>query len=300
MHRFSIEHLSDAAILQGMRSLRGRERAAAALLIAFIAEAETRKLFLSEACDSMVRYCERELGLSEDEALKRIHAGRVARRFPQAFEMLADGRLHMTGVNVLAPHLTEGNVDELLAASSGRSKTAIQQILAALPEAGAPRSRVGAPGPPGTRLCPGAGRRLSRRATARAGSRSHSAGASRSRSGATERARSHPSPRGGSLHGAARLEPSHRGRVAGVRGSAQSQDPGGASRGADRARDPPARARAAEAQVRGDATSGFATAPDHDGAPRAGARASRGSRARWRVLHVRPSDGTALWFTYAS
>jgi len=84
MGRFSTRHLADAVVLQGMKSIRGRERAATALLIAYIAEADERKLFLAEACDSMVAYCERELGFTDAEARKRVHAGRWARRFPQS------------------------------------------------------------------------------------------------------------------------------------------------------------------------------------------------------------------------
>jgi len=131
MLSFSIAKLSDAAVLQGMKSLRVRERSATALLVAYIAEAEERRLYLPQACDSMVTFCERELGLSEDEALKRIHAGRAARRFPEIFGMLADGRLSMSAVNVLAPHLTKANADDLLAAASRRSKPEIQRLLAA-------------------------------------------------------------------------------------------------------------------------------------------------------------------------
>jgi len=149
MHRFATAHLADAVVLRHLKSIRGRERSATAFLIAYIAEAEARRLFLPEACDSMVAFCERELGLSEDEALKRIHAGRVARRFPQVFEMLADGRLSMTSVNVLAPYLTESNADEFLASAAGRSKAEILRLLAArfpkpepLPLVIAPQERV--------------------------------------------------------------------------------------------------------------------------------------------------------------
>jgi len=131
MHRFSIEHLSDSAVLHGMKSLRERERSATALLIAYIAEAEQRRLFLPQACDSTVTFCERELGLSEDEALKRIRAGRVARRFPVVFEMLADGRLSMTTVNVLAPHPTAANASDVLECAAGKSEAEVQRLLAA-------------------------------------------------------------------------------------------------------------------------------------------------------------------------
>jgi len=130
MHRFSLQHLSDAAVREGMKGCRARERSATAILIAHIAEAEARKLYLDDACDSMATYCMRELHLGEDEAYRRIHAGRAARRFPQIFGMLEDGRLNLTAVNVLAPRLTEANVDELLTVAACKSKNQILELLA--------------------------------------------------------------------------------------------------------------------------------------------------------------------------
>jgi len=131
MHRFSLQHLSDAAIRAGMTSCRTRERSATAALVAHIAEAEARRLYLADACDSMATYCTRELGFTEDEAYKRIHAGRAALRFPEIFGMLDDGRLHLTGVNLLEPKLTEGNASELLGAACGKSVFEIRELLAA-------------------------------------------------------------------------------------------------------------------------------------------------------------------------
>jgi len=131
MHRFSLTHLSDAAVREGMKSCRARERSATAALVAHIAEAEGRRLYLEDACDSMATYCTRELGFSDDEAYKRIHAGRAATRFPEIFAMLEDGRLHLTGVNLLAPKLTEANAEDLLALASEKSVFEIRELLAA-------------------------------------------------------------------------------------------------------------------------------------------------------------------------
>ena len=64
-------------------------------------------------------------------ACRRIRAARAARRFPQIFEALADGRIHLTGISLLAPCLTEENATELLAASFHKTKREIQIVLAA-------------------------------------------------------------------------------------------------------------------------------------------------------------------------
>jgi hypothetical protein len=68
--------------------------------------------------------------MSEDVAYKRICAARAARRFPAIFDALADGRLHVSAVVMLAPHLTPGMADDLLAAAAHKSKAAIERLLA--------------------------------------------------------------------------------------------------------------------------------------------------------------------------
>jgi hypothetical protein len=63
-------------------------------------------------------------------ALKRIRAGRTAREFPAILEALADGRLHLSGVALLARHLKPHNVNDLLTAATHRTKAEIEQLIA--------------------------------------------------------------------------------------------------------------------------------------------------------------------------
>ena len=72
--------------------------------------------------------------MSEDAAFKRIRAARTARRFPAIFAAVADGRLHLSAVVMLAPHLTEDTVDELLTAAIHKSKSEIEELLAETPD----------------------------------------------------------------------------------------------------------------------------------------------------------------------
>jgi 5-methylcytosine-specific restriction endonuclease McrA len=75
-------------------------------------------------------YLVHELNRSDDAAAKRIHAARAAHRFPALFEALADGRLHLSAVVMLAPHLTEETAEELIAAATRKTKSEIEQLLA--------------------------------------------------------------------------------------------------------------------------------------------------------------------------
>src|SRR5262249_25277226 len=106
------------------------ERVSTAAFLAAIAEFDRRRLYAPAAHPSMFSYCVHQLGLSEDAAAKRIQAARAAQRFPTIFAALADGRLHLTSVNLLAPYLTEETAGELLVAASRKTKGEVLQLLA--------------------------------------------------------------------------------------------------------------------------------------------------------------------------
>jgi hypothetical protein len=77
----------------------------------------------------MFVYCTEVLHLSEAEAYLRIAVARAAREHPVLLQMLGDGRLHLSGIERLAPHLTESNRDELLARASHKSKRQIEELI---------------------------------------------------------------------------------------------------------------------------------------------------------------------------
>ncbi len=127
---YSLKHLPDQQLLDGLSGLVGANHRNTATLLAHLAEVEARALYLPAACASMHVYCVRVLHLSEDAAYKRIRAARAARRFPAIFTAVAEGRLHLAAVVLLAPHFTDDNVDELIAAASYRTKAQIEVLLA--------------------------------------------------------------------------------------------------------------------------------------------------------------------------
>ena len=130
MNRYSLTHVSDPALLRELRALVAQDRATTALLLAHLAEVDDRRLYAPAGHPSMFAWCVEELHLSEDEAFKRIRAARTARKFPTVFDLLADGRLHLTAVVMLTPYLTPQNSEELLAAATHQSKAGIERLLA--------------------------------------------------------------------------------------------------------------------------------------------------------------------------
>jgi 5-methylcytosine-specific restriction endonuclease McrA len=127
---YSLAHLSDHVLLRDLAALVARDRATTAALLAHLAEVDARKLYLPAGHRSMYAYCVEELRLSEDAAYKRIQAARAAREYSAIFTALADGRLNLSGVCLLAPYLTPENVGELLGGATGKSKSEIEELIA--------------------------------------------------------------------------------------------------------------------------------------------------------------------------
>jgi hypothetical protein len=130
MKCYSLSHLADRTLLQALAALVTQDRTTTAALLAHLAEVDERQLYRSAAYPSMYLYCVRELRMSEDTAFKRIRAARIARQFPVIFGALAGGRLHLSAVVLLAPHLTADTAGELMAAAEHKTKAEIEVLLA--------------------------------------------------------------------------------------------------------------------------------------------------------------------------
>ena len=121
-HKRPLQSISDDELLRRLAELLRQSRRVEAHLVAHIGEVDERRLYTREASPSMFAYGTEVLHLSEAEAYLRIAAARAAREHPLLLTMLTDGRLHLTGIAKLAPHLTLKNRDPLTA--SGRSSHA--------------------------------------------------------------------------------------------------------------------------------------------------------------------------------
>jgi hypothetical protein len=125
----SLRRLSDDELVARLKSLAARERRATVLLVAHLAEFDTRDVYLRAAYPSLFSYCRNVLALSEHEALNRIEVARAARRYPVILERLAAGEMNLTSVRLLGPHLTPENHLEVLDSARGRK---IEEMVARL------------------------------------------------------------------------------------------------------------------------------------------------------------------------
>ena len=126
----SFSSLSDDELLRRLSELLQKSRRVESELVAHIGEVDARRLYAREAAPSMFAYCTEVLNLSEPEAYLRIAVARASRTHPMLLEMLADGRLHLSGIAKLAPCLTEANRETLLARAVGKSKREIEELVA--------------------------------------------------------------------------------------------------------------------------------------------------------------------------
>ena len=125
-------NLSDADLIAKLKRLVANEREATTEVLRSLMEFDARRLYLGEGYPSLFAYCTQVLHYAEHAALNRIEVARAARRLPALLEHIADGRLHLTGARLLAPHLTDENADALLSAAHYKSKREIEELIAAL------------------------------------------------------------------------------------------------------------------------------------------------------------------------
>ena len=128
----SLTAVPDDELLERLSALLQASRRTEADLVAHIGEVDFRRLYARSAAPSMFAYCTQVLHLSEAEAYLRIAAARAARQHPQLLAMLGDGRLHLSAVAKLSPHLTAENRDSVLRRAAHRSKREVEELVAEL------------------------------------------------------------------------------------------------------------------------------------------------------------------------
>ena len=126
----SLELVPDDDLLRRLVEILGQSRRVEADLVALIGEVDARRLYAREASPSMFAFCTETLHLSEAAAYLRIAAARASRKHPVLLTMLASGRLHVTAIAKLAPHLTPENRDRLLERAVHRTKRQVEELVA--------------------------------------------------------------------------------------------------------------------------------------------------------------------------
>src|SRR5262245_10250086 len=130
MDLFETSHFSRQALRHELKAWDGKDRTTEAVLLSRIAEFDARQVYLEDGYPSMYAYCLQELHYCEGTASRRIYAARTAHKFPLIYGALAEGRVHLTAVLLLARYLTQGNVGDLIHAATHKTKEEIQLLIA--------------------------------------------------------------------------------------------------------------------------------------------------------------------------
>ena len=125
-----LDQLSNQQLLDSLGTVLRTQRRTLAELAAHLGEVEERRLHLEAGHGSMFDYCVSRLGMSEDEACRRIELARLSRRLPALFPLLAAGDISLSVALVLKPVLTAENHLELLAAARGLSIRRARELVA--------------------------------------------------------------------------------------------------------------------------------------------------------------------------
>src|SRR4051794_6171612 len=124
-----LTQLTNDELIAGTRRLVGTSNQLFAMLLAHLAEVETRGIHRTRACASLYTYCIYELRFSEDAAFRRVSAARFVQRFPALFDAVQSGELHLTGLLMIGPHLTSANLLDVLARAKYRTKKELGRLV---------------------------------------------------------------------------------------------------------------------------------------------------------------------------
>jgi hypothetical protein len=140
MKRIPVSRLSNDVLVCELKESVAHDCTLTARQVELIAEVQRRRLYAPAGYPSMFAFCVEELHLSEDAAYKRIRVARAARRYPRVLLALSEGRVHLTGLTLLAHYLNPAakdavildpaTVDELLTAATHKSRRQIELLLA--------------------------------------------------------------------------------------------------------------------------------------------------------------------------
>ncbi len=128
----ALRTVTDRHLVTALTTLTVLERAAIAKAIAALAEFDRRRLYLPLGFTSVFSFCTNKLRLSQDEALQRIAAARIAQAYPAVLEYLERNAITLTTARLLGPHLTAENHRALLESASHQKQPEVAMLIARL------------------------------------------------------------------------------------------------------------------------------------------------------------------------
>jgi hypothetical protein len=129
--RYQLMGLSNGQLLANLSRIVKCERELVSEQLAYLAELDTRQMYLELGYPSLFAFCTERLGFCKSAAGRRIAAARVCRTYPSVFARVASGQLRVSVLSILKPYLTAENAVELFDACSGKTFEQVELLLAA-------------------------------------------------------------------------------------------------------------------------------------------------------------------------
>lgn len=109
-----------------------RENLEGARLIAHINEIRDRGYHLELGYSSLFEYCVKRLKLGEGVVYRKMQVAGACGKYPHILEALFANSLQLTTASLIAPHLTDDNVESLIAMAQHTSKRDLEKSLVRL------------------------------------------------------------------------------------------------------------------------------------------------------------------------
>lgn len=128
---YRVQGLKDDQLIAKLNELAQRDNLQMAELLAHLGELDARQLYLDMGFSSMWEYCMVALGFCQTSAWRRYTAARVCRQYPDVYDKVARGDLHLSVLAELSSHLTAENASELFEACNRQSLRQVMRLIAA-------------------------------------------------------------------------------------------------------------------------------------------------------------------------
>ena len=125
----SLAHLSDDELIAELTACCSDTRRSNVRTLVFLAEVETRQLYLRAAASSMWDYSRRILRMSHGAAHRNVCVARLCRKYPFLLERIEQGESHISTLAHIASFITADNVHELVDETSGMNRMHVDLVL---------------------------------------------------------------------------------------------------------------------------------------------------------------------------
>jgi 5-methylcytosine-specific restriction endonuclease McrA len=127
--RKQIGSLSNKKLLSDLEKINQRERRLKVLVLLYLSEIDTRRLYLPLGYSSLFDFCTAHLGYPRATAARRIRSARAAARYPEALDMILSGEINTTTLAMVGDILDRDNYINILSEIRGRSTREVELLV---------------------------------------------------------------------------------------------------------------------------------------------------------------------------